>query len=135
MYHFTESGLANAWLANGYKVKHTSYGEAMAIDDIDGLHLAIAQNLIEKKGSLTGKQFRFLRTLMGMSQIGIAGMLGMQEQIVSLSKRTGKVPKAQDALHRLIANERLLKGNVGIAEVIDCINVVGHLVNHPIVAK
>ena len=49
MYHFTESGLANAWLANGHQVKHTSYGEAMAIDDIDGLHLAIAQNLIEKK--------------------------------------------------------------------------------------
>ena len=135
MYHFTESGLANAWLANGHKVKHTSYGEAMAIDDIDGLHLAIAQNLIEKKGSLTGKEFGFLRTLMGMSQIGIAGMLGVQEQSVSLWERTGKVPKAQDALHRLIANERLLKGNVGIAEVIDCINVVGRLVNHPIVAK
>ena len=49
----------------------------MAIDDIDGLHLAIAQNLIEKKGSLTGKEFRFLRTLMGSSQIGIAGMLGV----------------------------------------------------------
>ena len=135
MYHFTESGLANAWLANGYKVKHTSYGEAMAIDDIDGLHLAIAQNLIEKKGSLTGKQFRFLRTLMGMSQIGIAGMLVVQEQSVSLWERTGKVPKAQDALHRLIANERLVKGDVGIAEVIDRINVVGHLVNHPMVVK
>ena len=127
--------MANAWLANGHQVKHTSYGEAMAIDDIDGLHLAIAQNLIEKKGSLTGKQFRFLRTLMGMSQIGIAGMLGVQAQSVSLSERTNKVPKAQDALHRLIANERLVKGNVGIAEVIERINVVGRMVNHRIVVK
>lgn len=135
MYHYTESGLANAWLANGYKVKNTSYGDAVAIDDIDGLHLAIAQNLIEKKGSLTGKEFRFIRTLMGMSQIGIAGMLGVQEQSVSLWERTGKVPKAQDALHRLIANERLVKGNVGIAEVIERINVVERLVNQRIVAK
>ena len=84
---------------------------------------------------MTGKEFRFLRTLLGMSKIGIAGMLGVQEQSVSLWERTGKVPKAQDALHRLIANERLVKGNVGIAEVIDRINVVGRLVNHPIVAK
>ena len=135
MYRYTESGLANAWLANGYKVKHTGYGDAVAIDDIDGLHLAIAQNLIEKKGSLTGKEFRFLRTLMGMSQIGIAGMLGVQEQSVSLWEQTGKVPKAQDALHRLIANERLVKGNVGITEVIERINIVERLVNQRIVAK
>ena len=53
-----------------------------------------------------------------MSQIGIAGMLGMQKQSVSLWERTGKVPKAQDALHRLIANEKLVKGYVGIAEAI-----------------
>ena len=135
MYHYTESGLANVWLANGCKIKHTSYGDAVAIDDIDGLHLAIAKNLIEKKGSLTGKEFRFIRTLMGMSQIGIAGMLGVQEQSVSLWERTGKVPKAQDALHRLIANERLVKGNVGITEVIERINVVERLVNQRIVAK
>lgn len=135
MYHYTESGLANVWLANGYKVKKTNYDDAVAIDDIDGLHLAIAKNLIEKKGSLTGKEFRFLRTLMGMSQIGIAGMLGVQEQSVSLWERTGKVPKAQDALHRLIANERLVKGTCGISEMIDRINVVERLVNQRIVAK
>ena len=123
------------WLANGYKVKHTSYGDAVAVDDIDGLHLAIAQNLIEKKGSLTGKEFRFLRTPMGMSQIDIPGMLGVQEPSVSLWERTDKVPKAQDALHRLIANERLVKGSVGIAEVIERINVVERLVNQRIVAK
>ena len=135
MYHYTESGLANVWLANGYKVKHTSYGEAVAIEDIDGLHLAIAQNLVEKKGGVTGKEFRFLRTLMGMSQGGISGMLGVQEQSVSLWERTGKVPKAQDALLRLIANEKLVKGNCGIAEVIERINVVERLVNQRIVAK
>lgn len=70
-----------------------------------------------------------------MSQIGIAGMPGVQEQSVSLWERTGKVPKAQDALHRLIANERLVKGNCGIAEFIERINVVERLVNQRIVAK
>ena len=135
MYHYTESGLGNAWLANGFKLKKTRYGEAVAIDDVDGLHLAISKNLIDKRGRLTGKEFRFIRTLMGMSQVGIAGMLGVQEQSVSLWERTGKVPKAQDALIRLIANEQLVKGNCGIAEVIDRINVVERLVNQRIVAK
>ena len=135
MYHYTESGLANAWLANGFKLRQTRYGDAVAIDDVDGLHLAIAKNLVEKKGSLTGKEFRFLRTLMGMSQDGIAGMVGVQEQSVSLWERTGKVPKAQDALIRLIANEQLVKGNCGIAEVIERINVVERLVNQRIVAR
>ena len=49
MYHYTESSLANAWLANGYKIKHTNYGDAVAVDDMDGLHLAIAKNLIKKR--------------------------------------------------------------------------------------
>ena len=51
MYHYTESSLANAWLANGYKIKHTNYGDAVAVDDMDGLHLAIAKNLIKKKAA------------------------------------------------------------------------------------
>ena len=62
-------------------------------------------------------------------------MLGLREQSVSLWERTGKVPKAQDALHRLIANERLVMGKVGIVEVIERINVVERLMNQRTVAK
>lgn len=53
---------------------------------------------------------------MGMSQIGIEGMLGVQGQSVSLWERAGKVPKAQDALHRLIANERLVNQRIAAKE-------------------
>ena len=44
------------------------------------------------------------------------------------------MPKAQDALYRLIANVRLVKGNISITEVIERIRVVVRLVNQHIVA-
>lgn len=31
MYHYTQCGLDNVWLENGYKVKKTAYGQAVAV--------------------------------------------------------------------------------------------------------
>lgn len=61
-FHYTACGLDNVWLANGYKVKATRHGHAVAVDDVDGLHQLIAQTLIDKPVSLSGKEFRFLCT-------------------------------------------------------------------------
>ena len=30
MYHYTDGGLRNVWLANGYEIKKTPYGEGVA---------------------------------------------------------------------------------------------------------
>jgi len=38
MYHCTESGLQNVWLANGFKIKKTEGGKAVATMDAEGLH-------------------------------------------------------------------------------------------------
>lgn len=134
MYHYTECGLDNVWLSNGYKAKTTSYGQAVAIEDADGLHVVLAANLIEKKGRLTGKEFRFLRLLMCLSQEGLAQMLGVQEQSISLWERTGKVPKAQDTLLRMITQEKV-DGNCSVTDVIERINTVERLINQQIVAR
>ena len=32
----TACGLDNVWLANGYKVKATRHGNAVAVNDVDG---------------------------------------------------------------------------------------------------
>jgi hypothetical protein len=37
MYHYTETGLQNVWLANGYNVRKTSDGDAISIENADGL--------------------------------------------------------------------------------------------------
>ena len=66
MYHYRESGLRNVWLANGYAEQETPYGPGLAIDDLAGLHHAIARGLVAKGGKLTGAELRFLRLEMGL---------------------------------------------------------------------
>ena len=53
-FHYTACGLDNVWLTNGYKIKATRHGEAVADNDVDGLHQLIANTLIDKPGRLTG---------------------------------------------------------------------------------
>ena len=53
-FHYTACGLDNVWLANGYEVKATRHDEAVAVNDVDGLHQLIANTLIDKPGRLTG---------------------------------------------------------------------------------
>lgn len=134
MYHYTQCGLANVWLENGYKEKNTPYGKAVSIDDADGLHKALALALTRKQGRLTGKELKFLRVVMGMSQQGLGKWLGVGEQAVSLWERTGKVPQAGDSLTRMLISEKL-NGNCKVTEVIERINTVERMLNQRIVAR
>lgn len=134
MYHYTECGLDNVWLANGYTVHSTPYGEGVSVKDADGLTNALAKWLTQKPGRLTGKELRFLRTLMCLSQASLGGMMGATEQSVSLWERTGKVPKSSDALVRMLVLEKL-NGDGKLSQVIDRINTVEMLVNQQIVAR
>ena len=134
MYHYTECGLDNVWLSNGYRVKETAYGMAVSVEDVDGLHAVLATYLIQKRGRLTGKEFRFLRLVLRLSQDGLAKMLGVQDQSVSLWERTGKVPKSNDMVLRMLAQEKGV-GNCGVADMIDRINTVERLLNQQIVAS
>lgn len=134
MYHYTESGLDNVWLANGYTVHKTPYGKGVSVNDADGLMNELAMLLTRKPGRLTGKEFRFLRTLMLLSQASLAAMMGATEQSVSLWERTGKVPKTAESLLRMLVLEKL-NGGGKISEVIDRINTVERLVNQQIVAR
>lgn len=133
-YHYTECGLDNVWLENGYRLKKTAYGKAVAVEDVDGLHRALALELIGKPGRLSGKELKFLRVVMGLSQGGLGKLLGATEQSVSLWERTGKVPQAADGLTRLLAAEKL-DGNYKVSEVVERISTVERLLNQRIVAR
>ena len=40
-YHYTESGLSNVWLENGYTIEQDpNYGELVSIANVRGLHEA-----------------------------------------------------------------------------------------------
>ncbi|MCI3206532.1 MULTISPECIES: transcriptional regulator [Pandoraea] len=117
MYHYTETGLQNVWLANGYTVRKTPYGETVSIDDADGLSLAIGR-AIAKKPHLTGCEFRFLRKALGLSQNRAGDLLGAAVETVSLWERRGRIPKGADHMLRAIYLETV-DGNVKLKELIE----------------
>ena len=122
MYHYTESGLRNVWLKSGYEVKKTPYGEAVSIQDVEGLHRLIG-TIIARRPKLSGPELRFLRKEMGISQKALAIFVGTSEQNVSLWERRGRIPQAADRIVKLAYLETISKnGNVKIKETIDRLN-------------
>jgi len=116
MYHYTESGLRNVWLVNGYKIRTIDGQNAVAIHDVDHLHQIIGKSLASKP-HLTGTELRFLRKEIGLSQSRLAELLGSTEQTVSLWERGRRMPAAYDRLVRAIYLESV-EGNVKIRDMI-----------------
>lgn len=83
MYHYKTCGLENIYLKNGYTIRETPYGPGVSIEDIEGLHLAIASDLLRQKAPLTGAQFRFLRKEQDLTQAELGAILGVNEQTIA----------------------------------------------------
>lgn len=122
MYHYTESGLQNVWLLNGYKMRKTPYGAGVSIQDVEGLHKVIGRALAMRP-HLTGAQLRFLRKEMGLSQAALCKLLGTSEQNLSLWERRGRMPRVADRLVKLIYLEQI-GGNVKIREMIEALSEI-----------
>lgn len=120
MYHYTECGLRNVWLKNGYVIHDTPYGKGVSIQDVEGLHKLIGRTLAMLP-KLTGAQLRFLRKEMGMSQRALGELLGTSEQNISLWERRGRMPKVSDRLFKLIYIDHL-DGNVRVRKIIENLN-------------
>ncbi len=121
MYHYTDGGLRNVWLANGYTIKDTPYGQAVAIQDQQELTTALCVALIRKKARLTGVEFRYIRLSMLMSQASLGRALGRTEQAVAIWEKSGKVPKFADTLIRVIYAAQA-NGNEKVKNIIHAMN-------------
>ncbi len=128
MYHYVECGLPNVWLRNGFVVKETAYGEAVAIEDVEGLHQTIGKMLAEQTGRLTGAEFRFLRKELGLSQESLAEIIGKSSQAVALWEKNNKVPVMADRLVRGLYLEATT-GNAKLMEAINHINQLDHTIH------
>jgi putative transcriptional regulator len=118
MLKYKESGLRNVWLQNGYTVKNTPYGKAVAIQDVEGLNHLLAK-MIAQKPRLTGAEFRFLRKELDLSQAALARMFGCDAQTIALwEKNKVRLPRLADRMLRLLYREHA-EGNVKIREIIE----------------
>ncbi len=135
MYHYTDGGLKNVWLSNGYTVHKTPYGQAVAIHDLDGLTRAIGLALTEKSGPLTGVEFRFIRqAAMLLSQPALGEMLGIDGQSVARWEKTGRVPKWADKFFRLLYVAHA-NGNEPIRKAVERVRTVERLIKQRIVVR
>ncbi len=102
MYHYTESGLNNVYLINGFAKRKTPYGPVVVVENAKQLHKMIAIDLVSNKKFLTGPEFRFLRKELGMPQKQIASIIGYDVQTVARWEKLGRVPKWADHAIRYI---------------------------------
>lgn len=107
MYHYTDSGLDNIYLANGFKIHKTPYGEGVSIQDTAGLHRQIGLWLIDLPKPLTGAELRFLRIEMDLSQAALAHIIASTEQNVRRweKARSRPIHGPADRLIRALYNE------------------------------
>ena len=126
-YHYTECGLDNIYLVNGFKIKKIGSDEEIFIHDIHGLHKAISNILIFKKGLLEGNEIKFIRTMLDLSQKKLAELIGCRyQQILLWEKNKNKVSKPADRLLRVILYTFIYK-EVDNGEVFDRINEIADL--------
>jgi len=133
MYHYTDGGLRNVWLVNGYTIKKTPFGDAVAFHDGDGLSQAICKQLTAKIGVLTGVEFRYIRISgMGLSQPALGKLLGIGVQPIARWEKNGRVPRWADKLLRLFYAAHA-QGNEPICRSVERVKTVERLVKQRIV--
>jgi DNA-binding transcriptional regulator YiaG len=76
----------------------------VAIDEVDAVHAAIARELVTSRNRLRGQKVRFLRSLLDISQSGLARILGASRPSVARweARPNTPIPPASDRLLRLI---------------------------------
>jgi DNA-binding transcriptional regulator YiaG len=125
MYHYRECGLPNVYLVNGYREIETPYGRGVSIEDVEGLHIAIAQALVEEKPSLTGPEVRFIRKLLELTQTQLAALLGVEDQSVRRWEKLARVPKQADHGLRLVFRDLTHNTRKPLSELVRQIDAAG----------
>jgi DNA-binding transcriptional regulator YiaG len=120
---YTGCGLENVFLRNGFQVYSGKDGEErILIQDLEGLHKAIAAAIANSPAPLDAKTFRFLRRERDMSQRQIAAILGVEEQTVSGWERARHpIPQSADLVLKGLTNE-CINGNAELGRLIDRFN-------------
>lgn len=120
-YRYTESGLDDVFI-EGVNFRPDDAGEdAITIPNVKGLHRAIAKAVVTKQSSLTGKELRFIRTEMGMTQAELAAIVHREPLAISRWERgeVGEIDANAEALIRLHASEVLdLKIETTVKEIV-----------------
>lgn len=121
--HYTQCGLDNVYLLNGYSWTSLQGGEeVLSVEDIEGLHAAIAKAIVDGAEPLDAQTFKFLRKYLDMAQRQVAAMLELSEETVSLWERAkSPIQRSADIVLRALAQEHC-NGNARVTALIERFN-------------
>ena len=101
--HYPDCGLDNVYLVSGYEIESTPYGKGLSIKNLDQLHKAIGCNLASQKKVLSGKELRFLRKQMNLTQSDLGKFLGLSsQQVARWEKGESEISGPADLLVRAL---------------------------------
>jgi transcriptional regulator with XRE-family HTH domain len=108
IYHYTECGLENVIIEGMDVVKDHDGEETVTIQAIGLLHQVIAEGIVMLPAKMSGRELRFLRTEMGLTQAQLAEVLRVTLLTISRWEREETpIHDAAEMLIRLMAVKRL----------------------------
>lgn len=117
--HYRACGLDNVYLCSGYTREEIAGEMYTSVKDADDLHKAIARHLVLRRKVLSGKEIRFLRKFMGLTQAQLADFLSISDQSVArYEKEQSPLEGSSDRLLRILALGKIV-GAIDPAEVIE----------------
>ncbi|MDD9841654.1 MAG: helix-turn-helix domain-containing protein [Alphaproteobacteria bacterium] len=113
-YHYTECGLDNIILCNREIVQDDHGEQVVLIPNINGLHEFIALSIIDSENRMSGKELRFLRTLMGLTQDELAQIVQRKRLTINRweSGKTRINGAVETLLRQLVAEHFEVKKSV-----------------------
>lgn len=135
MFHYTDGGLKNVWLVNGYELRKTPYGEGVIFHKSDGLTKAICMALCEKGEFISGIEFRYIRRAgMLLSQPALGNLIGVDGQSVARWEKSGRIPTWAIRLLRLFYLSHA-SGDESLRKAVEKITVTERLIKQKILVK
>lgn len=124
-YHYTECGLEDVWLENGFAEADGKMGRTVSFMDVDGLHALIGEAIATNKSRLRPSEIRFLRHELDLSQSTLATLLGTEEQnVYRWEADKAKIPGPAQKLLAILYLESI-KHDSGIREPLERLSRLG----------
>ena len=106
--HYPDCGMDNIYLANGWRWEETPIGRFLHIKDDRNLFAALARHIVEQPHKPSGKELRYLRIYLNLSQADLGQLLGLSDQQVARwEKETSAIEPAVLRLFSLLVRERI----------------------------
>jgi DNA-binding transcriptional regulator YiaG len=115
LYAYDFDGLSQVFLASGFRIRQTRYGEGVSFCSTEELNKQICVAIALRRGRLRGSEFRFVRRALELTQAALATMFGRTELTVANWEKANKVPLEaslllkQNCLRRLGFNSYIEK--------------------------